>query len=565
MNLRRKTIFAMTITPIIIIVVMLIGAKLILLDNFEAMEKQLAASNVKRGLSALASMLSALDNTVCDWAAWDDTYVFIQDANEKYKESNLVDETFANLKVNIMIFINSNGQIVYSKAFNFSSSSEMPVPQEFLNLLSINGFLWNHTNMESSITGIVHLKNAPLLLASHPIVTSQREGPIRGSLIVGRFLDAEAIKELADSVLLPLSITSFNTSTTKIEFQYLHSTSFFEDVPIFAQPINADYMRGYAVIKDAYGNFALTIRVDTPRDFYKQALNSTLFFVTFLASSIITIVVIATLIIERGVLSRIERFATRIKQLGKSEDISDHLSWSGKDELSLLAEAIDNTMDERIKAIRTLAAMVGHDLRNPLTGISGAAQYLKRKYGSLMDEKGREMLEVIEKDVQYSNKIINDLLEYSTAIRLNLRETTPKSLVTEALSHIAFPKNIQLIDSTQDTLKIKVDVDKMKRVFINLIRNAVDAMPNGGKLTITSENANGKVKFVFADTGMGISEEHLKRIFEPLFTTKARGMGLGLPICKRMIEAHGGTISVESEQNKGTTFTITLPIEPKTD
>ncbi|MCW4007230.1 MAG: ATP-binding protein [Candidatus Bathyarchaeota archaeon] len=565
MNLRRKTMFAMTITPIIFIVVMLVGAKLILLDNFEAMEKQLAASNVKRGLSALANRLSKLDNTVRDWAAWDDTYVFIQDANEKYKESNLVDETFVNLEVNLMIFINSNGQIVYGKAFNLSASSEMPVPQEFLNLLSVNGFLWNHTDTESSITGIVHLKEAPLLIASHPIVTSQREGPIRGGLIIGRFLDAEAIKELADLVLLPLSITSFNTSTTKIDFQSLHSTLFFEDVPVFAQPINTDYMGGYAVIKDAYGNFALTMRVDTPRDFYKQALNSTLFFVAFLSSSIIFIAVIATLIIERGFLSRIERLVASIKQLGKSEHLSEHLSWNGKDELSLLAEAIDNTMNERIKAIRTLAAMVGHDLRNPLTGISGAAQYLKRKYGSLMDEKGHEMLEVIEKDVQYSNKIINDLLEYSTTIRLDLRETTPKSLVTEALSHIAFPKNIKLIDSTQAALKIKVDVDKMKRVFINLIRNAVDAMPNGGKLTITSEESNGEVKFVFADTGMGISEEHLNRIFEPLFTTKARGMGLGLSICKRIVEAHGGTISVESELNKGTIFTITLPIEPKMD
>ncbi|MEM3051564.1 MAG: HAMP domain-containing sensor histidine kinase, partial [Candidatus Bathyarchaeia archaeon] len=191
--------------------------------------------------------------------------------------------------------------------------------------------------------------------------------------------------------------------------------------------------------------------------------------------------------------------------------------------------------------------------------------YLKKKYGSLMDEKGQEMLEVIEKDVQYSNKIINDLLEYSTAIRLDLRETTPKSLVTEALSHVAIPKNIQLIDSTQETLKINVDVDKMKRVFINLIKNAIDAMPKGGQLAINSENVNGNVKFVFADTGMGISEKHLKRIFEPLFTTKARGMGLGLSICKRIVEAHGGTISVESVQNKGTTFTITLPIEPKLD
>lgn len=556
---------AMTVTPIIIIMVMFVGAKLILLDNFEAMEEQLAASNVKRGLSALASLLSELDNTVRDWAAWDDTYAFIQDPNEKYKESNLVNETFANLEINLIIFINSNGQIVYGTAFNLSALSEMSIPQEFLNLLSANGFLWNHTDIESSITGIVHLKEAPLLIASHPIITSQREGPIRGALIIGRFLDSEAIKELADSVLLPLSITPFNTSTTKIDFQSLHSSSFFEDVPIFTQPINADYMGGYAIIKDAYGNFALTMRVDTPRVFYKQALNSTIFFVAFLASSIIIIAIIATLLIERGFLCRIERLADSIKQLGKNENLSTHLSLEGKDELSLLADAIDNTMNERNKAIRELAAMVGHDLRNPLTGISSAAQYLKKKYGSLIDEKGQEMLEVIEKDVQYSNKIINDLLEYSTTIRLDLRGTTPKSLVTEALSHIAIPKNIQLIDSTQDSLKIKVDVDKMKRVFINLIKNAVDAMPKGGQLAITSENVNGKVKFVFADTGIGISEKHLGRIFEPLFTTKARGMGLGLSICKRIVEAHGGTIFVESELNKGTTFTIILPIEPKLD
>ncbi|MCX8153359.1 MAG: ATP-binding protein [Candidatus Bathyarchaeota archaeon] len=562
MNLRRKTMIAMTITPTIIITVMFVGAKLILLDNFAEIEKQVAATNVKRGLSALANMLSELDNTARDWAAWDDTYFFIQDANEQYKESNLVDETFANLEVNLMVFINTKGQIIYSEAFNLSSSTKMPVPQEFLTLLSSNGFLWNHTSAESGITGIVHLTNVPLLIASHPIVTSQHEGPIRGALIIGRFLDSKAIEKLADAVLLPLSIHYFNTSTAKINFQSLYSTSFLGDVPVFAQPINADYMGGYAVIKDAYGNFALTMRVDTPRDFYKHASNSVIFFVAFLSGSIISIVIIATLLIEKGFLSRIERLVANIKQFGKNDELSGHRSFDGKDELSFLADAIDNAMNERINAIRALAAMVGHDLRNPLTGISSAAQYLKRKYGHLMDAKGQEMLEVIEKDVQYSNKIINDLFEYSTAIRLDLRETTPKLLIAEALSHISIPQEIQLIDSTQDTLKIKVDVDKMKRVFINLIRNAIDAMPNGGKLYINSQ-VDGAVKFVFTDTGMGISEENLKRTFEPLFTTKARGMGLGLSICKRIVEAHGGTISVESELNKGTTFTITLPIEPK--
>ncbi len=135
--------------------------------------------------------------------------------------------------------------------------------------------------------------------------------------------------------------------------------------------------------------------------------------------------------------------------------------------------------------------------------------------------------------------------------------------MTEALSHVDFPKNVQLIDLTENTPTIKIDVDKMKRVFINLIKNAVDAMPDGGKLTITSEKLNGKVKIAFADTGVGISEENLKKLFGPLFTTKTKGMGLGLAICKRVVEAHGGTISVESIIDKGTTFTIIIPTEPK--
>jgi signal transduction histidine kinase len=180
-----------------------------------------------------------------------------------------------------------------------------------------------------------------------------------------------------------------------------------------------------------------------------------------------------------------------------------------------------------------------------------------------MDEKGRDMLEVIEKDVNYSNKIVSDLLEYSRPIQLDIQEMTPKSAVAEAVSHVDFPKNVQLIDLTKSTPAIRIDADNMKRVFINLVKNAVDAMPNGGKLTVTSEKANGAVKIAFADTGLGISEENLKKLFGPLFTTKAKGMGLGLAICKRIVEAHGGRISVESAVGKGTTFTITIPLEHK--
>jgi two-component system sporulation sensor kinase C len=123
------------------------------------------------------------------------------------------------------------------------------------------------------------------------------------------------------------------------------------------------------------------------------------------------------------------------------------------------------------------------------------------------------------------------------------------------------PQNVRIHDQTHDQPTMWVDSNKMERVFINLIKNAIDAMPQGGKLEISSHQKGENVDFTFADTGTGMTEQTKAKIFMPLFTTKAQGMGFGLAICKRIVEAHGGKISAESILGKGTTFTITLPIE----
>jgi signal transduction histidine kinase len=111
--------------------------------------------------------------------------------------------------------------------------------------------------------------------------------------------------------------------------------------------------------------------------------------------------------------------------------------------------------------------------------------------------------------------------------------------------------------------RLQVDKEKMKRVFVNIIKNAIDAMPKGGKLTIKDKKANNDLEVSFTDTGTGMTRDVLERMWAPFFTTKAKGLGLGLPICKRIVEAHGGNISVESTVEKGTTFKITIPIRPK--
>jgi signal transduction histidine kinase len=252
------------------------------------------------------------------------------------------------------------------------------------------------------------------------------------------------------------------------------------------------------------------------------------------------------------------------KLLQQLKEYSEHLEEKVEERTQELRDVQRQLLkSERLAAIGELAGMVGHDLRNPLTGITGAAYYLKTKYGPRMDEKGKEMLEIIGKDIAYSNKIINDLLEYSREVKLEVTKTNPKQILKEALSFVPVPENIQVINNTQSRPKISVDVERMRRVFINIIKNAFDAMPNGGKLTITAKKMTQSLAFTFSDTGIGMSRETISKLWSPLFTTKARGMGFGLPICKRIVEAHGGKIFLESEIDKGTTFTVIVPVKQK--
>jgi len=218
---------------------------------------------------------------------------------------------------------------------------------------------------------------------------------------------------------------------------------------------------------------------------------------------------------------------------------------------------------QRLAVIGELAGMIGHDLRNPLTSIAGAQYYLRKKLASKVDGKVKEMLELVEKNIAYSNKIINDLLDYSRAIELEPTETSPREILEETLCLVEIPKNIKVKKCVPNRPKIWVDVGKMKRVFVNIIKNAVDAMPQGGTLTITSRKRNNNVEISFVDTGIGMTKKVLEKIWTPLFTTKAKGMGFGLPICKRIVEAHGGSILIESQPGKGTTFTVVVPIKPK--
>jgi sensor domain CHASE-containing protein len=536
----------------------------VLLKSYATLEEQKTIESVTRTTNVLSNELADIRSRVSDWAFWDDTYNFIQTLNEAYINSNLDNSVFTNLRLNLMLFINASGNIVYGKAFNLSNDAETTIPQGINEEISSEPALWNFTAIDSKMEGIVLLSQEAMIFSSQPILTSQNEGPIRGALIMGRYIDSSEISYISNTLRLPITISRFNDPKIQKDFQIARS-SLSNAVPIFVEPLNADSVSGYALVNDVFSNPSFILRIDLPRDIYKQGLTTATYFIAMVAALCVIFGAAMIILLEKGMLSPLSKLTKAVKEMGTTEYRSHSVSRLGTDETSILADAIKDAISQRLAAIEELAGMVGHDLRNPLTGIKAAAYYVKRKYESKMDAKSMEMLKIIEDNVTYSDKIVSDLLDYSRKIQLEYVDTTPKLLAKEALSLVSIPKNIQLVDLTENATEITVDAEKMKRVFVNLIKNSVDAMPKGGSLTIKSTKVNDDVKFTFSDTGSGMSKETLNKICTPLFTTKAKGMGFGLPISKRLVEAHGGSLSFESTIGKGTTATVFIPTKAKAE
>jgi len=307
----------------------------------------------------------------------------------------------------------------------------------------------------------------------------------------------------------------------------------------------------YAPLRTPEGRIVGILSMDDPIDGRRPTRESLTPLELFLHQAAITIENAQLIDSLRKTRKQLEGYAEQLEQ--KVEERTRELKKSQEQLLKA----------QRLAVIGEMAGMIGHDLRNPLTSISGAEYYLKKRVGPEVDSKIKEMLALIEKNIAYSNKIINDLLDYSREIELEVTVINPESIIKDALSIVEIPRNVKVIDLTENKPKINVDVEKTKRAFVNIIKNAVESMPKGGTLTITSRKLDGNLEIVFSDTGVGMSKETLEKLWTPLFTTKAKGMGFGLPICKRFIEAHGGSISVKSILGKGTTTAVTFPIKQK--
>jgi PAS domain S-box-containing protein len=222
---------------------------------------------------------------------------------------------------------------------------------------------------------------------------------------------------------------------------------------------------------------------------------------------------------------------------------------------------------ERLTAIGETAGMVGHDLRNPLQTVTGETYLAKTELKDLPDSPAKRNLEetinTIAEQIGYMDKIVSDLQDFVRPISADKKVTDLNKLLIGTLAELKAPKNVVTKLEIDALPAVFADGQLLKRLFFNLFNNAVQAMPEGGVLTIKARKTgvgNGNVCIHVVDTGEGIPDCVKPKIFKPLFTTKSKGQGFGLAVCKRVIEAHGGTINFESTEGQGTKFTIEFPI-----
>jgi PAS domain S-box-containing protein len=721
MSLRTKTLALVGLAITGLMTILYVTTRILLLGSFAHLEEEATRQDVQRALSAISQQLDELDTTVYDWAAWDDTYEFMADHNAGYVTSNLLDDTFVTLRLNLMLLVNPSGQITFAKAFDTHDEEAVPVPASVLDHLSETGLLRSGEETMSSIKGLLVLPDGVMITASRPILTSEDEGPMRGWLIMGRYLDSEEVERMAATTYLSLTMLPLDDPNLTDDFLEVQP-SISEEMPIVVRPLSVDSIAGYTTVADIYGAPGLTLRVDTPRPIYRQGQSTITY---FMASALLVSLVFGVLTfiaLDRQVLRRVDRLSASVGKIRSHSDLSARVPVTGEDELSDLALEInkmlaaldhaqtdlkeseerfrkmadnirdgltiiedgkvvylndraceifgyprdqlarltvtdlaaseererlecvmaqarqtgvmpeelefsiiqkdgtrrcvankytsspqedgtsrqyvistdvterrqvekalkehsrhlEDMVDERTKALQNaeeeltrmeklallgeLAGGVSHELRNPLAVITNAIYFLRTMLTDA-DDTIAEYLEMITYEVNRAAKIVSDLLDFSRAKPTEREETSVSEFVSEAL-HRKRPPDGTAVETNipSDLPPVYVDPQQMGLVMANLVANAFEAMPCGGALTITAWQENDHVTLSVADTGHGIAPEHITKIFEPLFTTKTHGIGLGLSLCKSLVEANEGIIQVESVVGNGSTFTLALPM-----
>jgi PAS domain S-box-containing protein len=348
-SLRRKTLLIITITMIGLVGGLYWLSHILLMNGFTKLEEDFAQEDMARASSALNNELSTLDRTTSEYGSWDATYAYVHGENPSYVKTEFPTTTFQQLKISFVVILDNNGHELFSKGFDLAHEGEIPIPRGLTDHLKPGSLLLSHNDVDSKVSGILDLTDGPVLVVSRPIVTSNSRGPIAGSMVMGRVLDAVEIQHLAEMTRVPIEI-ELPSDIARDPRLRAASSAISATHPIFAHAISNESFATYRQLNDIYGKPAGLMRVLLRRTIHDQGRTSLVQFFLLLLAMGLVFGAVTLKLLEKFVISRIGNLADNVTQIGASGNLAARLEVSGRDELAFLGTAINGMLEDLEKS-----------------------------------------------------------------------------------------------------------------------------------------------------------------------------------------------------------------------
>lgn len=578
MPIRRKTLLIIGLTLAVLLLILFITLRTLLLNSYNNLENHLVQQNVERVLSTISDELTAISSQTADYAFWDDTYVFMENANEDYA-GMMTSDTLANLNINLMLWVNTEGEIVFGRTINVDTLQELLLPAGIERYINSSGALFHSTDSDESVQGIVVADDGnALLIASRTILTNDQVGPSHGTLVFGRFMDEAYVQHLSDKLHLTISLQRLSDTNLPKDLQTA-ARALQDGSELFSNPLSETQIGGYSLIQDVDGNPILILEVQMPREVYAQGQASINYFLLALFIIGIVFAILTLLLLDRIVLSPLAYLSQTITDIRNRSDLSQRILMRGKDEFHNLAENMNvmleaigtaqqdlkdanqqleyrvtertaelsqanslleqeitkreqaqielaQARDRALEALRLrtqILANISHDARTPLNIILLRAEFLQKAHYGPINDKQKETLDSIMVNASQLLGFFNNLLDEAqiNANKMKLKdvEFAPARLlqdITVSMAPLAERKGLQLQTVMADDIPpvVRGDPDKLAQILANLTDNAIKFTNQGNVCIAISRLDADHWSLEVSDTGCGIPLDAQSRIFE---------------------------------------------------
>ena len=343
MTLHRKTLITSCISIFVLLAVVIFSANHILLGGFTDVETRETQSSLNRATNAVENELSSLTAFLADWAEWDDSYEFIAGQSPEYIKKNLSAQTFQIQKLQLLVFLDSQRNVVFGTRFNPTSKGFIPLPNDLRQHFQPESPLLPDLNSDQATKGIIVLSDAPMLIAAHPVIDSERKLPPRGWLVVGRVIDETLRSQLAQTNLLSIQLQPASSTSLAPDFQKA-AQQLSPQKSTLVTTLSENTIAGYALLSDLYGNPGVILRIDAPREAYLQGKRTVQYFILLMIGLGLLFTLLYLLMLEKTVLARLASLGRQVFQIGQQNQPSLRVSIPGNDEMSQLADSINRML-----------------------------------------------------------------------------------------------------------------------------------------------------------------------------------------------------------------------------